>query len=165
MTGNLEIRRARRGDLAAITSLVQQATKSRIQVDEAEVTEWLFSRGLWVALHGEELVGVAAWQAENLVSITDVFHVFPTELLAEAGSRLLEIVEAEASTLMCEVNIVLVPPWVSWAIQSFLQKQGYEPRTLEDLHRIWREVVGDFGIDNWNLMIKQLRDRMVMVPF
>ncbi len=165
MSANLEIRRARRGDLAAITSLVEQATKSRIQVDEAKVTEWLFSRGLWVALLGEELVGVAAWQAENLVSVTDVFHVFPAELLAEAGSRLLETIEAEASTLMCEVNVVLVPAWVSWAVQSFLQEQGYEPRTLEDLHRIWREVLGDFGIDNWSLMVKPLRDRMVMVPF
>jgi N-acetylglutamate synthase-like GNAT family acetyltransferase len=164
MSENLEIRRARRGDLAAITSLVQQATKSRIQVDEAEVTEWLFSRGLWVALLGEELVGVAAWQAENLVSVTDVFHVSPAELLAEVGSPLLETIEAEAGTLMCEVNIVLVPAWVSWAIQSFLQKQGYEPRELEDLHRIWCEVLGDFAIDNWGLMVKSLRDRMVMVP-
>lgn len=164
MSENLEIRRARRGDLAAITSLVQRATKSRIQVDEAKVTEWLFGKGLWVALLGEELVGVAAWQAENLVSVTDVFHVSPPELLAEVGGRLLETVEAEAGTLMCEVNIVLVPAWVSWAIQSFLQKQGYEPRKPEDLHRIWCEVVGDFDIDNWDLMVKSLRDRMVMVP-
>jgi N-acetylglutamate synthase-like GNAT family acetyltransferase len=164
MSENLEIRRARRGDLADIASLVQRATKSRIQVDEANVTEWLFSKGLWVALFGEELVGVAAWQAENLVSVTDVFHVSPAELLAEVGSRLLETIEAEAGTLMCEVNVVLVPAWVSWAIQSFLQKQGYEHRKLEDLHRIWREVLGDFVIGSWGLMVKQLRDRMVMVP-
>jgi N-acetylglutamate synthase-like GNAT family acetyltransferase len=164
MSKNLEIRRARRGDLSAITSLVEQATKSRIQVDEARVTEWLFTKGLWVALHEGELVGVAAWQAENLVSVTDVFHISPAELLAEVGSRLLETIEAEAGTLMCEVNIVLVPAWVSWAVQSFFQKQGYETRELEDLHRIYREVLGDFGIENWSLMVKQLRDRMVMVP-
>ncbi len=165
MSENLEIRRARRGDLPAITSLVEQATKSRVQVDEAVVTEWLFTKGLWVSLLEGELVGVAAWQAENLVSVTDVFHISPAELLAEVGSRLLETIEAEAGTLMCEVNIVLVPAWVSWALQSFLQKQGYETRELEDLHRIYREVLGDFGIENWSLMVKQLRDRMVMVPF
>ncbi len=165
MSGNLEIRRARRGDLSAITSLVEQATKSRVQVDEAVVTEWLFTKGLWVSLLEGELVGVAAWQAENLVSVTDVFHISPAELLAEVGSRLLETIEAEAGTLMCEVNIVLVPAWVSWALQSFLQKQGYEIRKFEDLHRIYREVLGDFGIENWSLMVKQLRDRMVMVPF
>lgn len=164
MSENFEIRRAKRGDLPAITSLVEQATKSRVQVDEAIVTEWLFTKGLWVALHEGELVGVAAWQAENLVSVTDVFHVFPAEFLAEVGNRLLETVEAEAGTLMCEVNVILVPAWVSWAIQSFLQKQGYETRALEDLHRIYREVLGDFGIENWSLMVKQLRDRMVMVP-
>jgi N-acetylglutamate synthase-like GNAT family acetyltransferase len=164
MSENLEIRRARRGDLAAITSLVQQATKSRIEVDDAKVTEWLFTKGLWVALLEEELVGVAAWQAENLVSVTDVFHVSPADLLAEVGSRLLETIESEAGTLMCEVNVILVPAWVSWAVQSFLQKQGYETREFEDLHRIYREVLGDFGIENWGLMVKQLRDRMVMIP-
>jgi N-acetylglutamate synthase-like GNAT family acetyltransferase len=164
MSENLEIRRARRGDLAAITSLVQQATKSRIEVDDAKVTEWLFTKGLWVALLEEELVGVAAWQAENLVSVTDVFHVSPADLLAEVGSRLLETIESEAGTLMCEVNVILVPAWVSWAVQSFLQKQGYETRNFEDLHRIYREVLGDFDIENWTLMVKQLRDRMVMVP-
>ena len=164
MSENLEIRRARRGDLAAITSLVQRATKSRIQVDEAGVTEWLFTKGLWVALHEGELVGVAAWQAENLVSVTDVFHVSPAKFLAEVGGQLLEIIESEAGTLMCEVNVILVPAWVSWAVQSFLQKQGYETRKLEDLHRIYREVLGDFDLENWSLMVKQLRDRMVMVP-
>ena len=164
MSENLEIRRARRGDLDAITSLVQRASKSRIQVDEAKVTEWLFTKGLWVALHDGELKGVAAWQAENLVSVTDVFHVSPADLLAEVGSRLLETIESEAGTLMCEVNVILVPAWVSWAVQSFLQKQGYETRNFEDLHRIYREVLGDFDIENWTLMVKQLRDRMVMVP-
>jgi N-acetylglutamate synthase-like GNAT family acetyltransferase len=164
MSENLEIRRARRGDLAAITSLVERATKSRIPVDEARVTDWLFTKGLWVALLEEELVGVAAWQAENLVSVTDVFHVSPADLLAEVGGRLLETIESEAGTLMCEVNVILVPAWVSWAVQSFLQKQGYETRKLEDLHRIYREVLDDFDIENWSLMVKQLRDRMVMVP-
>ena len=164
MSENLEIRRARRGDLDAITSLVQRASKSRIQVDEAKVTEWLFTKGLWVALHEGRFVGVAAWQAENLVSVTDVFHVSPVDLLAEVGGQLLETVESEAGTLMCEVNVILVPAWVSWAVESFLQKQGYETREFEDLHRIYREVLGDFGIENWGLMVKQLRDRMVMIP-
>jgi N-acetylglutamate synthase-like GNAT family acetyltransferase len=164
MSENLEIRRARRGDLAAITSLVRRASQSRAQVDEAVVTEWLFGKGLWVALHGDELVGVAAWQTENLVSVTDVFHVSPAELLAEAGSRLLETIEAEASTLMCEVNILFVPVWVSEAIHSFFEQQGYESQEVAQLHRIWREVLSDFVIDDSGLMVKQLRSRMIMVP-
>ena len=154
---NLEIRRARRGDLAAIASLVQKATRSKIEVDQAEVQEWLFSKGLWVAEQDGDLVGVAAWQAENLVSVTDVFYVSPARLRTTAGGQLLETIEAEA-------NVMILPDWTSKAVRTFLQKQGYEPKTFEELHRIWREVLGDFVATDQDLMVKRLRERMVMVP-
>lgn len=160
----LEIRRARRGDLAAIANLVQKASRSRIEIDEAEAQEWLFSKGLWVADQDGDLVGVAAWQAENLVSVTDVFHVSPARLRATAGGQLLETIEAEANVLMCEANVMVLPDWTSKAIRTFLQKQGYEPKTFEELHRIWREVLGDFVATDQDLMVKRLRERMVMVP-
>jgi N-acetylglutamate synthase-like GNAT family acetyltransferase len=161
---NLEVRRARRSDLAGIANLVQKATRSRIEVGEAEVQEWLFSKGLWVAEQDDTLVGVAAWQAENLVSVTDVFHVSPARLRATAGNQLLETIEAEANVLMCEANVMILPGWTSKAVRTFLQKQGYEPKTFEELHRIWREVLGDFVATDQDLMVKRLRERMVMVP-
>ena len=49
MNQHLEIRRALRGDIAPVASLVENATQGRVQPDETEVMEWLFSRGLWVA--------------------------------------------------------------------------------------------------------------------
>lgn len=161
---NVEIRRARRSDLAPIASLVQKATRSRIQVDEAEVQEWLFSKGLWIAEQDETLVGVAAWQAENLVSVTDVFYVSPARLRDRAGGQLLETIEAEANVLMCEANVMVLPDWTSKAVRTFLQKQGYEPKTFEELHRIWREVLDEFVGEDQDLMVKRLRERMVMVP-
>jgi N-acetylglutamate synthase-like GNAT family acetyltransferase len=164
MSEAINVRRAKRGDTAGIAALVRKATRSRIQVDEAEVMEWLFSKGLWVAARGDSLVGVAACQTENLVSVTDVFHVYPARLRTSAGSQLLETIEGEANTLMCEANIVLVPPGTSKAVRTFLERQGYEPQELGQLHRIWREVLSDFVTDKVGLMVKRLRDRMVMVP-
>jgi GNAT superfamily N-acetyltransferase len=128
------------------------------------VTEWLFSKGLWVATEGDTLVGVAAWQAENLLSVTDVFHVSPTKLRTGIGTRLLETIEAEADTLMCEANIVLIPVRAAEALHTFLQDQGYEAKEFDELHRIWREVLSDFAAQDSDLMVKRLRDRMVMVP-
>ena len=161
---NVEVRRARRGDLSAIANLVQKATRSRIEVDEAKVQEWLFSKGLWVAEQDGDLVGVAAWQAENLVSVTDVFYVSPARLRATAGGQLLETIEAEANVLMCEANVLILPDWTSKAVRTFLRKQGYEPKVYEELHRIWREVLGDIVALDQDLMVKRLRERMVMVP-
>lgn len=179
----IEVRRARRGDIPAIVALVRKATQSRVRVDESEVTDWLFGKGLWVATQGESLVGVVAWQAENLLSVTDRFYVSPARLWAQAGSRLLEAIEAEANVLMCEANVVLLPAEASKATRTFLQRQGYELQELQALHRIWREVLSEFVAIGGStgaeappggsaapsapapiLMVKRLRERMVMIP-
>jgi N-acetylglutamate synthase-like GNAT family acetyltransferase len=162
------IRRARRGDLAEVAALVGEASGGEVQADEAEVMDWLFSKGMWVAVQDESVVGVATCQTENLVSVTDELYVWPARLQAEAGGALLEAIEAEVGTLMCEVNIVVLPASTSDAVREFLGEQGYEPEEFEALHRIYREVLGDlFGPEELEepvLMIKRLRDRMVMVP-
>ena len=48
--------------------------------------------------------------------------------------------------------------------RELLQQQRYEQRTREELHRIWQEVLSDLAGHEVELMVKQLRDRMVMVP-
>jgi N-acetylglutamate synthase-like GNAT family acetyltransferase len=164
MNHHLEIRRASRQDLGPIVALVADATQRKVQLEEAEVMEWLFTKGLWVAHLGGTLVGVIAWQAENLVSITDVFYINPESPYAGAATRLIETIEAEAKTLMCEANVVILPDGISHFLREFLHQQGYEPRLLAGLHRIWQEVLGEFADSESQLMVKILRDRMVLHP-
>jgi hypothetical protein len=150
--------------LAAIASLVGQSAPSEASIGEPEVMDWLFSKGLWVADDGQSLLGVAAWQAENLVAVTDVFHVAPAHEPALAGGPLLAKTEEEAALLMCEANVMVLPDWISGAVRAFLHDQGYESVLWEDLHSIWREVLKDFLTGQEDLMVKRLRERMVMVP-
>ena len=157
-----EIRRAKLQDIGGIARLAREASPVEGQPDEDEVTEWLLSKGVWVAIRDDTLVGVAAWQAENLLAVTDVLHVVPAEQWSEAGSQLLETIEGEAQTLMCEANVVLLPASAPGAARALLQQQGYEPKMRDELHRIWREVLNDFEASE--VMVKKLRDRMVMVP-
>ncbi len=164
MSDSLTIRRAKQEDLGALAAFVQTASQSTAEIDQAVVTEWLFGKGLWVALQDGTLVGVAAWQVENLVSVTDMLYISPAQLWSEVGGRLLEIIEAEAMILMCEINAVLLPSWTSPEVRGILCQQGYEAAELEDLHRFWQEVLGDFADPESATMIKQLRDRMVMTP-
>lgn len=164
MSEDIQVRRAKKDDIAAIASLVREATESEFQVDEAEVMEWLFGKGLWVATCDDALVGVVAYQTENLVSVTDVFYVSLGKLHASAGRALLDTTEAEVSVLMCEVNVVLLRAGTSEAVRAFLQEEGYEAKPFAELHRIWREVLGEFEPEDKELMVKRLRERMVMVP-
>ena len=73
----IEIRRAGRQDLVDIVRLVEQASNSHLAVDEARAREWLYSKGLWLALAGERPVGVAAWQVENLLCNADLLNEEP----------------------------------------------------------------------------------------
>jgi N-acetylglutamate synthase-like GNAT family acetyltransferase len=158
----IEVRRARRGDVPAIVAVVHKAAQRL--VEEAEVLDWLFGKGLLVAVQDNQIVGVAAWQAENLVSVTDLFHVYPAKLRSPAGSRLLSTIESEANVLMCEANVIVLPSHTSRAMRAFLRQQGYEPRAFQELHRIWREVLGEFVGSQPDLMVKRLREKMVMAP-
>ncbi len=158
------VRRARREDVPAIVAVVRKATRSQTGVDEAQVMDWLFGKGMVVAVQDGAVVGVAAWQAENLLSVTDVFYVAPAKLLAQAGAELLAAIEAEANVLMCEANILLLPPGASKTMRTFLQKQGYEPKAFGELHRIWREVLSESVAGEPELMVKRLREKMVMAP-
>ncbi len=161
---NEQVRRARLKDLDEILLLWREASSSGSHLIEAEVTEWLYSKGVWVAVRDGALVGVAAWQAENLLAVTDVLHVAPPEHWPGAGKQLLATIERAAQTLMCEANVVVLPELASQAARTLLQQQGYEQKSMDELHRIWREVLGDFVGEGLELMVKQLRDRMVMVP-
>jgi N-acetylglutamate synthase-like GNAT family acetyltransferase len=164
MSDDIQVRRAGRKDIPAIAALVDKATRSEVKVDEAEAMDWLFGKGLVLAVQDNVVVGVAAWQAENLLSVTDIFYVVPGRLGDTAGASLLEAIEEEANALMCEANVLLLQASTPKAARTFLQGQGYEPKEFAELHRIWREVLGDFVGDEPDLMVKQLRDRMVMVP-
>lgn len=159
-----QVRRAKLQDLDGIVKLMQRVSRSGEAVSEAEVTEWFYDKGLWVATREDALVGVAAWQAENLLAVTDVFHVEPAKYWPDAGGKLLETIEGEAQILMCEANVVLLPSQAAEEAQSLLRQRGYELRTREKLHRIWQEVLGDLTSDESEVMVKELRDRMVMAP-
>jgi hypothetical protein len=176
MTDNLTIRRAKQNDLGAIATLVQKATegigpallqpgqRAKAAVGPAVIQDWLLEKGVWVALQDGTLVGVAGWQVENLVSVTDVLHIAQGPSWAKVGGRLLETIEGEAMVLMCEISAVLLPSGTSPALRGLLRDQGYEDAELEELHRFWQEVLGDFVEAEPAIMVKQLRDRMVMVP-
>lgn len=163
MTENLTVRRARQEDGEAIAAFVREANPSTTAVGPAVVTEWLYGKGVWVAHQDRRLVGVAAWQAENLVSVTDVLYLAAAPLWTEVAGRLLATIEGEATVLMCEVNAVLLPDGPV-AVRDFLRDQGYEEAELAELHRFWQEVLRDFLDAGPTIMIKRLRTQMVTIP-
>jgi len=130
MDQDMVVRRAGRQDVAGIAALLKEAVPPQGPAAENDVLEWLFSKGLVVATEADVLLGVAAWQAENLVAVTDVLALAPHSV-APAGAALLDFIEAGAGSLMCEVNIVLLPAEGGSQVRALLQQQGYERRIVK----------------------------------
>ncbi len=76
---------------------------------------------------------------------------------------LLDAIETEANALQCEVVVLLLPERAAPLAQIAAQSAGYALTSLDDLHRLWRNVVEPLRQNGEPLYTKRLRD-MVTRP-
>ena len=160
----LEVRRAKRNDLAAMSALMAQATNGQIAPDETEMMENLFSKGYFVAQAGDQLLGIVGLRTENLIAGIDDFLVRSSELWPTVGKALLEAVEREATQLSCEVALLFARPEAGPVSMAFFEKHGYQKKAISELIKMWREAAEDYHSPGSVLMVKQLLERRIMTP-
>lgn len=161
---DLQVRRAKRGDLAAMTALVAQATNGAIAPDETQMMENLFSKGYFVVQLDEQLLGMVGLRTENLIAGLDDFLVRSSDLWPSVGGMLLKGVEAEVNTLSCEVALLFARPEAGPVAMTFFEKNGYKRRSPKDLIKMWREAAEDYHSEGSVLLVKQLLERRIMTP-
>jgi dephospho-CoA kinase len=164
MLENLRLRRAKRGDLTAMSALMAQATNGNIAPSETEMMENLFSKGYFVAEVGDQLLGQVGLRTENLIAGIDDFWVRSSDLWPVVGKALLESVEAEANKLSCEVALLFARPEAGPVSMAFFKKMGYNKKSPQDLLKMWREAAQDYYTEGSVLLVKQLLDRPIMKP-
>lgn len=161
---DLRVRRAKRGDLAAMAALMAQATNGAIAPDETQMMENLFSKGYFVVQVDEQLLGMVGLRTENLIAGIDDFLVRSSDLWPSVGEVLLKGVEAEANTLSCEVALLFARPEAGPVAMTFFEKHGYKRRSSKDLIKMWREAAEDYQSEGSVLLVKQLLERRIMTP-
>lgn len=161
--GAVVVRRAKRHDLKLLTAIMRGSIRWRKPPSEQDVLEMLFDKGYWIAV-SRQGGGVTGWRAENLVMCIDDFYVYPPSTYEQVGGPLLETVETEARALACEVAIVFMEEQVDPQAIAFFESKGYERQTLQDLNKLWREVAEEFLTEGRFMMVKRLREQMVMRP-
>jgi dephospho-CoA kinase len=160
----LQVRRAKRGDLAAMAAMMIQATNGRITRSETEMMESLFSKGYFVALAGGQVLGLVGLRTENLIAGIDDFLVRSSDLWPTVGKALLKGVETEANTLSCEVALLFARPEAGPVAMTFFEKNGYQRKSLTDLIKMWREAAQDYYTEGSVMLVKQLLERRIMSP-
>lgn len=157
------IRRAKLEDVPAITGLINAARKGQPPLSQEEVQERVLQKGYRIAV-SRQGAAAAGWQTENLVTLVDDFYVYPTRLLNELASPLVEEVEKAAGELACEALIFFLDQNAAEEQFTLLLDKGYLPRELEGLHPFWQEVAEEHFSDNVVMMVKQLSDQIRLDP-
>ena len=162
--GAITIRRAKPNDLGTISQLIADSTKGALNPDTSEMMESLFSRAYIVAANGEQVVGVAGWQTENLIAGLQDVYVLQEDLWTSVGGKMLEMIHEEVDKLSCEVIIAFIATQSGATPIEFLQSQGYEQSEAKDLGYMWTEAAAEWQPENTVILFKKLREQRIMVP-
>jgi len=164
-TGTFQVCRAKPSDAQAITGFVASATGGRVSVAPQVVIERFGAKGLWLVRDADgKIVGLAGWRAENLVARIDDFLIFPAGLYTSAGRMLIEGIEKAAQELQCEVSMIFVPLRAAPGVVAFYQTCGYRRPEGEGLPRVWRQTIEEAMERGRFVMLKQLREGLVLRP-
>jgi hypothetical protein len=163
VVGAITVRRAKRQDLRVLAAIMRGTVRWRPSPSEDEVLDMLYDKGYWLAM-SRKGGGLTGWRAENLVMCIDDFYVYPAQYYPQVGGPLLETIETEARALSCEVAIAFLEQEIAPEAIDFFTEQGYEPRQLDELYRVWQEVAQEFLTGSCIMMVKQLRQDRIMRP-
>jgi dephospho-CoA kinase len=161
---DITLHRAKRSDLDKLAKLVWASTQGAITPDISQMMESIFSRGYIVAMVGQQHVGMAGWQTENLIAGLQDVYVTRPDLWPVVGKKMLEMIHAEIDTLSCEVVMVFVLKQAGEEPIKFFESQGYQVAERRELGYLWEDAAKEWQPENSVLLYKKLREQRIMVP-
>jgi N-acetylglutamate synthase-like GNAT family acetyltransferase len=159
------VRRVRASDVERVASFVNRAVGERGAIEAERVISRLGDVGFFLAEQDGEIVGLIGWSVENLVArVTDLL-VWPSNRRDAVGPALFHEMEKAALGLEAEAAVLFLPRSRQSELIEFGKALGYEPRTVADMPRAWRETAYEAGReDDDDILVKQLRSQRVTSP-
>ncbi len=114
--------------------------------------------------HGDSLVGLAAWQVENLVART--LHVYLDDRIDKKMGLtcLVNELERASTDLQCEASLVFLPAGGENPDETWLEL-GYKPKTINAMIvEAWKEAAIESKPPGTIMLFKQLREDRVLHP-
>ena len=160
----LEVKRGRPSDSLEIANLVNRLGNGRDHQSHVDVMAEFGDKAFLLLKKGGDLMGLAAWQVENLVSRTTDIKVDPQVDQPQALKTLMTEVEKSSRDLQCEASLLFLTDELS-ARTSIWEELGYEQRTSDSLGiQAWQDAVKESMPENTNLYFKQLRQDRILRP-
>lgn len=158
------LQRGRPRDAQKIADFITRVSRGRRTVTRDEVMNAFGDKAFLLLYMGNELVGVAGWQVENLVARTTDLYLDPKASAARALPLLLSEIERAAGELQCEASLVF-PPIDLVGFDAVWKQTGYERQTPEGLGvQAWTDAALESMPKGSALFFKQLRADRVLRP-
>ncbi|MFN8399105.1 MAG: dephospho-CoA kinase [Anaerolineales bacterium] len=163
-TGELSAHRGKPKHASSIAELVTRLSKGKRKMSADEVMESFGDKAYMLLQMDGQVVGVAGWQVENLVTRTTDIFLEDNLDLSKALDTLVKGVESASGELQSEASLIfamdnLAAQDVTW------QKLGYEKRTPNSLGvQAWQEAAEEGAPAESVLFFKQLRQDRVLRP-
>jgi len=158
------VRRGRPGDSQSISALITRLSNGSNTQTVDDVMAAFGEKAFMLLEMDKTLVGLAAWQVENLVARTTDIHVDTEIDLPKALKALMDELERASQDLQCEASLLFLTP--ALAGQASIWKElGYEMRTSDSLGiQAWQDAVKESMPFNSALFFKQLRHDRILRP-
>jgi len=162
--GELSIIRGRPRDSQPIADLITTLSGGAKKVNSDDIMDAFGEKAFMLLKRGDETVGVAGWQVENLVSRTTDFFMTSNLPLEAALSMLVTEIEKASMDLQSEASLLFLPPDLAKHEANWKQL-GYERRSPENLGvQAWSDAAKESAQPNTALFFKQLRTDRVLRP-
>lgn len=162
--GTFSVQRGKPRDSQKIADLLTRLSKGRRSMNREDVME-AFGDKAFLLLHlGDDLVGIAGWQVENLVARTTDLYLDSRAAADKALPLILGEVEKASGDLQCEASLVF-PPMELVGFDSVWKHIGYERRSPDALGvQAWTDAALESMPKGSALFFKQLRTDRVLRP-
>jgi dephospho-CoA kinase len=162
--GELAVQRGRPRDSAGIAALITRLSGGTRTLSPDDIMAAFSDKAFLLLTSNKELVGLAGWQVENLVSRTTELYLDPIITIAQALKTLVSEVECASQDLQCEASLLFLPPEL--AKQEVIWKEmGYIRRTPKTLGvQAWQDAALESQPVNTILYFKQLRQDRILRP-
>ncbi len=162
---DIQVRRSRRADLDALSAAIAKHDQRAEPLSRDEALKRLGERGYRIAVADNHIVGLAAWEAENLVACVRELWAESVADGAIALPRLFELIENEARELLCEVVLLLIDAGAPDYIVEQAQASNYELLSPGTLQPVWRQVVQERLQPGDRIWGKRLTTELRTKPF
>ncbi|MBI2334097.1 MAG: dephospho-CoA kinase [Chloroflexi bacterium] len=163
-TGELSAQRGKPKHASSIAELVTRLSKGKRKMNVGEVMESFGDKAYMLLQMDGQVVGVAGWQVENLVTRTTDIFLEDNIDVSKALETLVKGVESASGELQSEASLIFAMDNLA-AQDAIWQKLGYEKRTPETLGvQAWQEAAEEASPAGSMLYFKQLRQDRVLRP-